>query len=159
MRTRIFSVNNKTFGNSRIFFSFGPHRLLAQIKLSAPIYWRIISEMNVFAAHHLMTKYSNSLIILLYWAETERRCFLKKTALCFWFFKFDLEYLRRVQSSDCFIQKWIQPPACWDHSLFRIYSSYWLSHCYLLKKSAKVLLYFGLNCGLLVFFKYSTHKP
>jgi hypothetical protein len=29
----------------------------------------------------------------------------------------------------------------------------------LLKKSAKVLIYFGLFRGLLVFFKYSTHKP
>jgi hypothetical protein len=29
----------------------------------------------------------------------------------------------------------------------------------LLKKSAKVLLYFGLDCGLLVSFKYFTHKP
>ncbi len=59
----------------------------------------------------------------------------------------------------CFIQKLIQPSACWDHGLFRILSSYWMSHFYLLKKSAEVLLYFGLDCGLLVFFMYSTHKP
>ncbi len=58
-----------------------------------------------------------------------------------------------------FIQKLIQPPAGWDHGLFRILSSYWLSQFYLLKKSTKVLLYFGLDCGLLVFFKYSSHKP
>ncbi len=49
-----------------------------------------------------------------------------------------------------FIQKWIQPPACWDHSLHRIISPYLLSHFYLLKKSAKWLLYFRLDCGLLV---------
>ncbi len=46
----------------------------------------------------------------------------------------------------------------WE-GLFIILSSYWLSHFYLWKKSATVLLYFGLDCGLLVFFKYSTHKP
>jgi hypothetical protein len=28
-----------------------------------------------------------------------------------------------------------------------------------MKKSAKVLHYFGLNCGLLEFFKYSTYEP
>jgi hypothetical protein len=32
-----------------------------------------------------------------------------------------------------------------DHGLHRILSSYWLAHFYL--KSAKVLLYFGLDCG------------
>ncbi len=36
-----------------------------------------------------------------------------------------------------FIQKLIQPPACWDHGLFSILSSCWLSHFYMLKKSAK----------------------
>ncbi len=38
------------------------------------------------------------------------------------------------------------PPTSWDHELFRILSSYWLAHFHLLKKSAKVLLYFGLDC-------------
>jgi hypothetical protein len=28
-----------------------------------------------------------------------------------------------------------------------------------MKKSAKVLHYFGLDCGMLEFFKYSTHEP
>jgi hypothetical protein len=28
-----------------------------------------------------------------------------------------------------------------------------------MKKSAKVLHYFGLDCGMLELFKYSTHKP
>jgi hypothetical protein len=32
-----------------------------------------------------------------------------------------------------------------DHGLHRILSSYWLAHFHL--KSAKVLLYFGLDCG------------
>jgi hypothetical protein len=27
------------------------------------------------------------------------------------------------------------------------------------KKSAKVLHFFGLDCGMLEFFKYSTHEP
>ncbi len=54
------------------------------------------------------------------------------------------------------MQKGIQPPACSDHGLHRILSSYWLVHFYLMKKSAKVLLYFGLDCGMLEFF---TQEP
>jgi hypothetical protein len=54
------------------------------------------------------------------------------------------------------MQKLIQPPACSDHRLQRILSSYWLAHFYLMKKSAKVLLCFGLDCGMLEFF---THQP
>ncbi len=57
-----------------------------------------------------------------------------------------------------FIQKWIQPPACWDYDLYRILSSYWLLHFNLLKKSIKVLLFFGLDYELLVFFKHSRFK-
>jgi len=45
-----------------------------------------------------------------------------------------------------FMQNWTQPPACSDHGLYRILSSYWLAHFYLMKKSAKELLYFGLDC-------------
>ncbi len=41
--------------------------------------------------------------------------------------------MRRFQSSEPLHTKWIQPPACWDHGLFRILSSYWLSQFYLLK--------------------------
>jgi hypothetical protein len=37
-----------------------------------------------------------------------------------------------------------------------IESSYWLAHFYLMKKSEKVLLYFGLDCGML---KFLTLKP
>ncbi len=51
-----------------------------------------------------------------------------------------------------FMQKWIQPPACSDHGLHRILSSYGLAHLYLMKKSAKELLYFGLGCGMMKFF-------
>jgi hypothetical protein len=40
--------------------------------------------------------------------------------------------------------------------LYRILSSYWLAHFYLMKKSAKGLYYFGLDCGMLEFF---THEP
>ncbi len=48
-----------------------------------------------------------------------------------------------------FMQKWLQPPACSDHGLHRILSCYWLAH--LMKKSAKVHLYFGLDCGMMEF--------
>ncbi len=56
------------------------------------------------------------------------------------------------------MQKWIQPPACSDHSLHRILSSYWLAHFYLMKKSTKVLLYFGLDCGMMEFFAYELQS-
>ncbi len=49
----------------------------------------------------------------------------------------------------CFMQNWTQPPACSDHGLHRILSSYWLAHCYLIKKSTKVALYYGVDCGMM----------
>ncbi len=54
------------------------------------------------------------------------------------------------------MQKLIQPPACSDQGLHRILSSYWLVTFYLMKKSTKVLLYFGLGYGMLECF---THEP
>jgi hypothetical protein len=36
---------------------------------------------------------------------------------------------------------------CKDHGLYRILSSYWLAHFNLMKKSARVLDYFGLDCS------------
>jgi hypothetical protein len=43
----------------------------------------------------------------------------------------------------------LQPPAYSDQGLHRILSTDWQAHFYLMKKSAKVLLYFGLECGML----------
>jgi hypothetical protein len=40
--------------------------------------------------------------------------------------------------------------------LHRILTSYWLAHFYLMKKPAKVQLYFSSGCGILEFF---TYKP
>jgi hypothetical protein len=40
------------------------------------------------------------------------------------------------------------------HGLHRILSSYWLEHFHLMKKSTKVRLYFGLDCGMMEFFTY-----
>jgi hypothetical protein len=54
------------------------------------------------------------------------------------------------------MQNLIQTPAGSDLGLHKILSSYWLAHFYLMKKSAKVVLYFGLDCGMLKFF---THEP
>jgi hypothetical protein len=54
------------------------------------------------------------------------------------------------------MQKGIQLPACSVHGLHRILSFYLLAHFYLKKKSATMLLYFGLDCGVLEFF---THEP
>ncbi len=51
-------------------------------------------------------------------------------------------------SSEPFHAK-MNPSSCLFRSRFyRILSTYWLAHFYLMKKSAKVLLYFGLNCGM-----------
>ncbi len=63
----------------------------------------------------------------------------------FWSWIFDKSSLSR------FMQKWIQPPACLVHGLHRILSSYWLGHFHLMKKPAKVQLYFGLGCGMMEF--------
>jgi hypothetical protein len=56
-----------------------------------------------------------------------------------------------------FMQKWTQPPACSVHGLHRILASYWLAHFHLMKKSAKVQLYFGLGCGMIEFFTWSRN--
>ena len=54
------------------------------------------------------------------------------------------------------MQKWIQPPAVSVQGLHRILSSYWLAHCYLMKKSTKVQLFLGSDFGTMKFF---TLKP
>ncbi len=46
--------------------------------------------------------------------------------------------------------------ACSDYGWHRILSSHWLAHLYLMKKSTKVLLYFGLDCEMLEIF---TDEP
>jgi hypothetical protein len=58
----------------------------------------------------------------------------------------------------CFMQNWNQPPACFDHRLHRILSSYWLAHCYLMKKSTEVAFYFGLDWGMMKFFTYQPQS-
>jgi hypothetical protein len=60
-----------------------------------------------------------------------------------------------------FMQKWIQPPACSDHGLHRIQSYYWLAHFYLMKKSAKELLYvfwFGLRNDEILYLQAATQR-
>ncbi len=57
-----------------------------------------------------------------------------------------------------FMQKWIQPPACSVHRLHRVLSSYWLVHFHLMKKSAKVQLFYGLYCGMMEFFAYEPQS-
>jgi hypothetical protein len=55
--------------------------------------------------------------------------------------------LIRVQSSEPLDAK-MNPTSC----LFGSRSSYWLAHFHLMKKSAKVQLYFGLGCGMMGIF-------
>jgi hypothetical protein len=50
------------------------------------------------------------------------------------------------------MQNSTQSPACSVHGLHRMLSSYWLAHFHLMKKSAKVQLYFGLGYGMMKFF-------
>jgi hypothetical protein len=53
----------------------------------------------------------------------------------------------------------LNPTSCLFGSgvaLHRILSSDWLANCYLMKKSTKMALYFGLGCGIMEFF---TCKP
>jgi hypothetical protein len=49
----------------------------------------------------------------------------------------------------------MNPTSCL-FGLHRILSSYWLAHFHLMKKSAKVQLYFGLGCGMM---EFSTCAP
>jgi hypothetical protein len=66
--------------------------------------------------------------------------------LYFFFFFFSvLNIWNNFKVLSRFMQNWTQPPDCLDHGLHRILSSYWLAHFYLMKKSAKELLYFGLE--------------
>jgi hypothetical protein len=48
--------------------------------------------------------------------------------------------------------------ACSDHGSHRILPSYWLAQCFLMKKSTKVQLYFGLDCGMMEFFTYAIQR-
>ncbi len=70
------------------------------------------------------------------------------TAIGLRFFNFDLEYLKRLQSWSCFIQKCLQAPASLAHGLYRILSSYWLAHFYFMKNPPKCCTI--LPCGMFV---------
>ncbi len=78
------------------------------------------------------------------------------TTICLNFLFLILNNWKDFKVLSHFMQKWIQPPAFSDHGLHRILSSYWLAHFYLMKKSTKGLLYFGLDCEMMKFF---TFKP
>ncbi len=75
------------------------------------------------------------------------------TPIGFRFFNFSFAYLKRLQSSELLHIK-MNPTSCSDHGLYRILYSNWLAHFYLLKKSAKGLHHFGLDCAMLEFLKY-----
>ncbi len=72
------------------------------------------------------------------------------------FFNFSSEYLKRLQSSEPLHTKKMPLILLLVRMVFIILSSYWLVHFYLMKKSAKVLHYLGLDCGMLEFF---NHEP
>ncbi len=69
----------------------------------------------------------------------------------FFIFYFPFEYLKRLQSSEPLHTKLNPTSSLLGWRLDRILSSYWLGHVYLMKKSAKVLYYSGLDCGMLEF--------
>ncbi len=85
------------------------------------------------------------------WEWYHLKPFKRTSTAMFLIFNFSTEYLKQLQSSEPLHAK--LNPTSWLH---RILSSYWLAHCYLMKKSTKVALYFGLDCGMMKFF---TFKP
>jgi hypothetical protein len=70
---------------------------------------------------------------------------------------FDLKYLERLQSSETLLTK--MPQTFCFFSTLGVWNPYWLAQLHLMKKAAKVLHYFSLDCVMLEFFKYSTHEP
>ena len=78
------------------------------------------------------------------------------TSIDFKFFYFTLEYFKRLQSFELLHANNNPTSSCSDQGLHRILSSYWLAHCYLMKKSTKVQLFFGSDGGMMKFF---TLKP
>ncbi len=64
---------------------------------------------------------------------------LEKVINCYRFFIFfsPLNIWQDFKVLSCFMQKWIQPPACSDHGLHRILPSYWLTHFYWMKNPPK----------------------
>jgi hypothetical protein len=63
-----------------------------------------------------------------------------------------LNILKDFKVLSRFMQNSTQSPACSVYGLHRMLSSYWLAHFHLMKKSAKVQLYFGSVCGMMKFF-------
>jgi hypothetical protein len=43
------------------------------------------------------------------------------------------------------------------HGMHRILSSHWLAHFHVMKKSAKVQLYYGMDCGMMGFLLMSRN--
>ncbi len=78
----------------------------------------------------------------------------------FWFLNFDLEYLKSVLSSEP-LRTEMPPTSCYFGTQFLQNPFFLLAaeHFYLMKKSVKVLHFFGLDCGMLEFFKYCTDEP
>ncbi len=74
-------------------------------------------------------------------------------AFNFYFWSWIFDESSKFWASPC--KKASNPRACLDHGLHKILS-YWLAHFHLMKNSAKVLLYFGLDWGMMEFF---TCKP
>ncbi len=81
------------------------------------------------------------------------------TGYRFFIFYFDLEFLKRVQSSEPLNIKMLQSHhSSSSNGLYRILSSYWLARFNLMQKSAKVLHYFCLHCRMLEFFKFFSRS-
>ncbi len=68
----------------------------------------------------------------------------------FYFWSWIFKTTSKFWSAPC--KKASNPPACSVHGLHKMLSSYWLAHFHLMKKSAKVQLYFGSGCGMMKVF-------
>jgi hypothetical protein len=81
---------------------------------------------------------------------------LKRTSIAIDFLFFYFTLLKRLQSSEPLHAK-INPTSCFFGSQFALNPIFLLAGALLFdEKSAEVLLYFGLDCGMLEFF---TREP
>ncbi len=68
----------------------------------------------------------------------------------FYFWSWIFKTTSKFWSAPC--KKASNPPTCSVHGMHRMLSSYWLAHFHLMKKSAKVQLFFGSGCGMMKVF-------
>ncbi len=74
-------------------------------------------------------------------------------------FHFSFEFWKDFKVLSRFLQKWIRPPACSDHGLYRIPFFLLTGALLFVEKIRQRAALFWFRFGMLEFFKYSTHDP